>query len=41
MQTKKTLKYLFWIVMLGGIMSIIITFYNTVILRDYEIVEVE
>jgi len=38
---KKTTKILFWIVLFIGLISIGFTFYNTVILRNYQIVEVE
>lgn len=38
---KKAVKILFWIVIFTGMVSIGLTFYETVILRDYQIVEVE
>jgi len=38
---KKVSKIFFWVVVFVGIISIGITFYDTVILRDYQIIEVE
>lgn len=37
----KAVKVLFWVVVFIGLSSIIITFYNTIVERDYDMVEVE